>query len=160
MNKRVWNQKRTCILLALLCIALIFSSFSFAGDDKRKFAVVVTTVSLDMNHIITESDVRIMIMDSIDSRDAIALNDVIGKRVKRPIGLNNVVKKDYLQDTYGVKKGDTVILIVQNGNLKISTKGVVREDGAVGDIVRVENASSGKIINGRVVELGMVEVNF
>jgi len=147
-------------LLTGSLILVTFLLFSPPSSNAEGGPVVVANIPLGIHHIIKEGDVRIVMMGTRDLRDAVDLGEVVGKRVKRPIGVNIPVKRDYLEDARAVKRGDMVILMAEKGNLKISTKGVVKEDGNLGGVVRVENISSGRIVSGRVIGPGMVAVDF
>ncbi|MBI5682872.1 MAG: flagellar basal body P-ring formation protein FlgA [Deltaproteobacteria bacterium] len=135
---------------------------AFAVEDKKEFAVVAAVEPLGLDHIIKEGDVKVTHIKYRDDRDMTELRDVIGRKVKRPIGANNVIKKDYLQEgvSMAVKKGDTVILIAEKDNVRVSTKGKLKEDGGLGSVVRVENISSGKILSGKIIEPGIVKIDF
>ncbi|MEN6582626.1 MAG: flagellar basal body P-ring formation chaperone FlgA [Armatimonadota bacterium] len=58
-----------------------------------------------------------------------------------------------------VKKGDSVSLVVRCGNITLRTNGEVKQDGRVGDTVRVISAVSQSEVRARVVEPGLVEIN-
>jgi flagella basal body P-ring formation protein FlgA len=58
-----------------------------------------------------------------------------------------------------VCKGDKVTISANQSNLTISTSGIALEDGNMGDSIRVENSSSGKVLRARVSGVESVEVN-
>ncbi|MBI5598578.1 MAG: flagellar basal body P-ring formation protein FlgA [Deltaproteobacteria bacterium] len=142
------------------CLMFFAVSLCAAFEAAGGFPVVVATRPLSINHIVSAEDVRMSERASRDLRDASYLNEVIGKRLIRPIGADVAVKKDYLRADRAVKRGDAVVLVAEKGNLKAFAKAVAREDGAMGDVLRVENASSGRIISGRLIEPGVVAVDF
>jgi len=57
-----------------------------------------------------------------------------------------------------IQKGDIVSLVAQNDTLLIVTKGICREDGFENDVIKVENLTSGKIVQGKIKEKSKVEV--
>jgi len=59
-----------------------------------------------------------------------------------------------------VSRGAQVVLVAAQRGLRITTPGIVKEDGGAGEIVRVVNSASGKVVNGRVVDAKTVEVMF
>lgn len=148
------------ILIPLLLIFIIPSSSSAGGHEEGLQQVVVSNMPLGIDHIITEDDVRIVFKTSTSPKEAHSLSEVVGRRVRRPIGKNNTIKMDYLDAREVVRRGDTVIIVAEKGGLKVTTKGVAKDNGSSGEMIRVENISSGKVITGRVVESGVVKVDF
>jgi flagella basal body P-ring formation protein FlgA len=57
-----------------------------------------------------------------------------------------------------VKPQDAVRLLVKVGGLKVTAAGQALQEGRVGQLIRVQNVDSKKVILGRVVEAGLVEV--
>ena len=147
-------------LILSIVIIILFSPLTPHAGERGREAVVVTTRSLGLNHTISEEDVVIDERGGVNPSYARTLGEVVGKRVKRPIGRNNMVKRGYLAKAKVVNRGDTVILIATRGNLKAITRGIARNSGAVGDKIVVENSSSGKMIRGTVRAPSMVDVRF
>ncbi len=147
------------ILISLLLI-FIPSSSSAGGHEKEFQQVVVSNMPLGIDHIITEGDVRIVLKPSSTPREAHSLSEVVGRRVRRPIGKDNTIKMDYLDTKEVIRRGDMVIIMAEKGGLKVTTKGIAKDNGSSGEMIRVENIRSGKVITGRVVEPGIVKVDF
>jgi hypothetical protein len=59
-----------------------------------------------------------------------------------------------------VKSGGAVRLTAQVGPLRVETTGEALQDGRVGQLIRVRNADSHNVVNGRVVSQGVVEVQY
>ncbi|MBI5327348.1 MAG: flagellar basal body P-ring formation protein FlgA [Deltaproteobacteria bacterium] len=160
MNFKFQISNFKFIIVIYLASCFFYPLNSFADEKPDKISVVVAIVSLGIGHIITENDVKLVMRDARDDKVLTDLNDAVGKKVFRPIGINNAIKKDYLQDAAAIKKGDAVILVAEKGNVRVSGKGKIREDGALGTAVRVENILSGKVVRGRVIEPGVVAIDF
>lgn len=58
-----------------------------------------------------------------------------------------------------VKYGTRVSLVTKVNGLSVSAHGVALERGAVGDTIRVRNLASKKVMTGRVLDVGCVEIN-
>jgi flagella basal body P-ring formation protein FlgA len=59
-----------------------------------------------------------------------------------------------------VKRGDLVTIVAETDAIKITTQGVVIENGGKGDMVRVVNTSSKRELFARVKDSKTVEVDF
>ena len=52
---------------------------------------------------------------------------------------------------YPVEKGKAVIVIADNSRVSITVNAIALERGQIGDMVRVKNATSGKVLNAIVL---------
>ncbi len=59
-----------------------------------------------------------------------------------------------------VKPRDLVTLMTRAGTVRVVTRGEVLQDGRAGDKVRVRNVDSKKEVVGRVIDRGLVEVEY
>lgn len=57
-----------------------------------------------------------------------------------------------------VKRGQLVKIIGGMGDFEIAVQGVAEAAGRVGELVRVKNTESGRLLSGRVIEAGVVRV--
>jgi flagellar basal body P-ring formation protein FlgA len=87
-------------------------------------------------------------------------NMVLGRRTNRNIAANCVLRSDQVEMPPVVKRGDVVQMVAESSLLRVEARGVVRENGAVGDRIQVMNLSSKKIIYAQVKDGQTVEVHF
>jgi flagella basal body P-ring formation protein FlgA len=59
-----------------------------------------------------------------------------------------------------VRKGKMVKMVFDNGSMQIVTVGLSEEDGVAGNIIRVKNITSNKIIYARVLSDSLVGIEF
>ena len=59
-----------------------------------------------------------------------------------------------------VKRGQAVTMRLEHGMIKISAPGIVRQDAGLGELVRVQNAHSGKELFAKVISKDEVQVIF
>ncbi|WDE05169.1 flagellar basal body P-ring formation protein FlgA [Thalassomonas viridans] len=85
---------------------------------------------------------------------------VVNKRSVRRIRGGKIINAGQLQNVYLVKKGEEVLIRAQQGNFVATMKGTALENGMLGEKIRIENASSKKVIQGRVAGQGIVETLF
>jgi flagellar basal body P-ring formation protein FlgA len=89
-----------------------------------------------------------------------AADQVLGRRTNRNIAANTLLRTDQVEMPPVVKRGDLVEVIAESPVLKISTKAIARQNGAVGDRIPVMNLRSKKIIYAQVVNKQTVMVEF
>ncbi len=87
-----------------------------------------------------------------------ALDAVAGYRVTRPVMAGQVLAPDALAADNVIRRGQTVTLTVANAGLRINMSGKALADGAVGQRIKVENLSSGRVVEGVVRSREHVEI--
>ena len=121
---------------------------------------VVALNSLKMNDMITRDDVKVMRMETRDLTDTVTkAEDAIGMLVRRPISAGSVIKKDYIKPELVVKRGDRLVVSVENERLKVKSVGTAAEDGSRGETISAR-MSSGKEVTGKVTGPGEISVEF
>ncbi|PLL12073.1 flagella basal body P-ring formation protein FlgA [Tabrizicola sp. TH137] len=79
--------------------------------------------------------------------------EVIGRRTKTALGLGKPVLLRQLEPVWMVARGNPVVLAASAGGLAVSAPAEALDDGALGDVIRVLNKSSGRevkaVVTGR-----------
>lgn len=124
--------------------------------------MVVALRQLERGEVIGEGDIALQMRDMATAPGRVCLNpaDVIGKKVRVGIRGNSPVRSDYLERVPVVRGGQLVTIVAENGELKITASGRVRASGAEGDLVMVQNLSSKKDVQARVINSETVAVDF
>ena len=133
------------------------------ADIEVLAEVVVTKRPLRRNRRITEDDIEIREKNLAELPSNIILDyeEVLGKRAKRNIDANRVLRSGLIEFPPLVKRGDVVQLIAESGGLRITTLGMVKQrEGRRGERVRIENIDSKKSLYGRVLDAKTVKVDF
>jgi len=86
--------------------------------------------------------------------------EVIGKRVKRTVYGNTVLREDLVELPPLVNRGDVVTIIAEAGALRITARGEVKAKGRKGERISVVNLDSRKRVSARVLDARTVKVEF
>ncbi|THB80030.1 MAG: flagella basal body P-ring formation protein FlgA [Desulfobacteraceae bacterium] len=118
------------------------------------------TTDLIKGQVIRSSDVQPRRVNISRSKGelAVSMSQVEGKVLKMDFGTGDLIRIDQVHTPPVIRKGEMVQLVAQKSNLMITASGISREDGYMGEAIRVENLSSGKLIRGRVRERSTVEI--
>ncbi|MGE0680717.1 MAG: flagellar basal body P-ring formation chaperone FlgA [Candidatus Binatia bacterium] len=123
--------------------------------------VVVTSQPLAHYESVTPARVRLerrnlgdLPLQPLTSIDALA-----GQQASRPIEVNQVVTASMVELPRVVRRGSVVTLIYESSGIHVETSGRATEPGRVGDRIRVENPSSGKVVEGQILDDRRVRVN-
>ncbi|WKE66527.1 flagellar basal body P-ring formation chaperone FlgA [Gallaecimonas kandeliae] len=87
-------------------------------------------------------------------------SQLLEHRARRNLKAGQVLSPLLLAEPLWVKKGEGVLIRVQAQGVAASMAGTALEDGGKGELVKVRNNSSGKVLSALVVEKGVVETRF
>ncbi|OQY25724.1 MAG: flagella basal body P-ring formation protein FlgA [Desulfobacteraceae bacterium 4572_35.2] len=131
------------------------------GRLNANSEVVVVQQPLRRGAIISQSDVDLVGLDISKAHDPLfKLSDVVGLRVARSLRAGQIVERKNIEYPPVVTKGDFVRIIAQRGSMVLTASGVARQDGRMGEVIRVQNSSSQKEVRGRVIGPSKVKVEF
>ncbi len=81
-----------------------------------------------------------------------------GRVAKRTLLPGRYIPMASIRDAYLLNQGAPVEIVFVAGGLVITAQGVVIEPGSEGDLVKVRNADSGKVLTGTVMSDGTVRI--
>ena len=124
--------------------------------------VVASTHGIPRDHVIGPDDVTVTSkwMDTATTGVLTDAGEVVGKKAAVRLNAGTEITRQMLRSVPVVKKGEVVRIVLESGPMMISTVGLCQEDGGRGDLVRVQNLSSKKIIFARVMAQSLVKVEF
>lgn len=123
--------------------------------------VVVTSRPLARYQFIAKEDVRLewRNLTFLSNRAFTKLGETIGMQATRPIEVNEILTPKIAELPKIVRRGSLLSLVYETSGLKVETRGKAMEGGRVGDIIRVKNSSSGKALEGRILDARTVRMN-
>lgn len=126
-------------------------------EIKKKVPVLLRSVS--MNARLTEEDFELVLRDVTLATDSVpSIKEIVGQKVKFSMYANDIIWSNSLMREKAVQRGDVVKVFIGDSNWQVSTQGVTEQDGFIGDTVNVRNLQTRRVITGRVVGGGEVEV--
>jgi flagellar basal body P-ring formation protein FlgA len=135
-------------------------------EVTRRQKVVVAAASLDRRTQLEEKHLREEVRFVDREQDRLTIEQLVGRRVQYRIGPGEVLSLRHLVDERReenptlVKARDNVRLVVRKGGLTVTVPGAeALQAGGEGDLIRVRNMQSNRIVTGRVVARGEVEVS-
>ncbi len=79
-------------------------------------------------------------------------------RARKNLNIGEVIKSNDIEPIPDVFHGSKVKITAEYGTIRVSAEGIAREDGWVGDYIRVKNLQSNRTVTGRLNRNGEVEV--
>ncbi len=115
----------------------------------------IPTLSRRMNRdeIIHDRDIewKTVRAVSVDTQTITDIESLVGLSPRRPITPDRAVKENEVQAPILVTRGKPVTIALTTPTMQLTAMGKALQNGASGDVVRVQNVNSGKIISAVVV---------
>lgn len=123
--------------------------------------VAVAAIPLRKGERISARSVRLEKRDLAKLDDPFTTTDqLIGLEAARTITVGAVLDHDNISAPAIVQGGQMVTIVARKGPMQLTTKGLAKESGRRGEMIRVKNISSNKMIYCRVDRPGIVSVEF
>ena len=122
--------------------------------------VVVTTRALARDTVLAPGDVRLAKLAPGAAQVGTLADpaNAIGRRLRRPVDEGQAITTGLIAAPTLVRRGQQVSVEAQAGSLKVQMAGTALKDGALGDIIDVQSASSGRTVEAVVRSAKSVEV--
>ncbi len=88
------------------------------------------------------------------------IDHALGYEAARNLSIGKILVPNFIKKPALGNRGDKILILAEKGGMKITTPGILKEDGYEDGMVRVLNMESKKIIYGRLVDANTVKVSF
>jgi flagellar basal body P-ring formation protein FlgA len=124
--------------------------------------VVTAARSMQAGTVLTENDIRTARrwVRRIHPQSLASMEAVAGKRLTIQVASGTEILATMLKEVPLVRRGKMVKMVFDNGPMQIVTVGMSEEDGIAGNIIRVKNITSNKVIYARVLSDSIVGIGF
>ncbi len=136
---------RILLPLALLAAPAEAASLTVAANTIERGAIVSASD-------LTSADV------AEDTRTALAERDIVGRQATRRIDAGRTIRASDVREPLMVERSSAVTLVVQTGNLTITSSGRAFQGGQKGEVIRVQPLGSTAFIEGEVIGPGRVRI--
>ena len=122
--------------------------------------VVYSTKSLQRGSVIGHSDLRMRI-DEIGMTGTCAWlpEQVANAKLRQSIGPGRPIAAGDVERPDLVRPGASVTLIARVNGLGVEAHGIAMQRGGIGDVIRVKNLSSKKVLSGKIINAGVVLIS-
>jgi len=123
--------------------------------------VATAEVTLHNGELITKDKISLK-QQNIAGLDKpfLTVEQLLGMQVARTVNAGKAIEQKHIVSPPLVKDGDQVKIFARKGELQISTNGIAKANGRLGETIRVKNISSNNLIYCRVDSPGIVSVEF
>ena len=122
-------------------------------DTQSSSKVVKVVTNMSRGQVIDEENLALVSMPNQTVFSGFRkIEDLIGRKVTSNIANGTILKARHVQFRMNVNKSDTVVVILGNSKLSITTHGIALESGQKGDLITVENIKSKKTFKAIVID--------
>jgi flagella basal body P-ring formation protein FlgA len=134
-------------------------TYWISGSSKISKLAPVTTRQLNPGEKITAHDFQMQEVDVTYAKDGVpGPEDVEGQLASRMLMVNQpIFKSDYKREL-AINRGQIIKVISGNESFEIVSQAIAEEQGYVGDLIRIKNSESQKVLSGQIVDKGVVKV--
>ncbi len=118
--------------------------------------VLVVVQAVNAGQAVSEDAVQLQRRDISQTLDAISTLDT-GLAARTSLRPGQVLQKRLLVAAVLVRRGDAVRILANRDGVRVEAQGEALDSGARQGVIRVRNLTSGRIIQARVLEAGLVE---
>ena len=122
--------------------------------------VVVAKLPLERKTIISAADVTTQRREVSTLRASYftSIDQVVGKLVSRRFAIGAPLSSSAVKAPNLVKRGEQVTIIASINSVKVRMSGKALANGKAGETIKVRNNNSSRIIEGKVIKPGVVQV--
>lgn len=123
--------------------------------------VVVSDIPIAKGTHLRVSDLRLELVDIslLHGGYFQSLEALDGFVARRPIPAEQVMTPALVDPAKMINRGEKVVIVAEGPGLSIRATGLAMEDGAFGELVRVRNTSTNKVVEGRITAPGLIKVS-
>ncbi len=133
---------------------------SVAGKVYRMAEAPVPARRLGIGHIVRERDLHWITVraSALDRNVLVEEQLIVGQAVRRPLVEGRPIRTGDVEPPLLVQRRGMVTITLETPRMKLTAQGRALEDGALGDVVRIENIQSRRTIEATVTGPNAVTV--
>ena len=107
--------------------------------------------SVEKNDILELNDLEIV---SIEKKYQTSFfsnkKDLVGRKLKTNLKMGQILHPRHLFESFEINNGDVISIVSNLGNVSVTVSGEAQDSGNLGDLIKVKNLKSGKIVKGYI----------
>ena len=85
-------------------------------------------------------------------------SDVVGRKVKKTLSVNQVLLSRHLEINWDIQKGQKILIQSAAGSVVVVSSGISKNNAQLGELLQVKNLQSGALVEGIVVSRKKIKV--
>lgn len=151
----------TTVVVAVSVDGRPVTNVSLRYNVKAYQQVVVAARNIAARETITAENVRLERREVGKISGYLTdMGKLLGQTARQPITAGTPLSEAAVDKPIAVKRGAGVTIVARTGEMVVAASGRALQDGREGEIIRVQNLTSKRLLNARVVDANTVEVIF
>ena len=146
-SKRAENKKQ--IKPKKLSKPLIRNKVSKKKNELLK--IIRLKKSVEKNDIIELDDIETVLLEKRHQTSFFSnKKELVGRKLKTNLKMGQTLHPRHLFESFDINNGDIISIVSNLGNVSVIVSGEAQDSGNLGDLIKVKNLKSGKVIKGYV----------
>jgi flagella basal body P-ring formation protein FlgA len=145
--KRIYNKKKYNV------------KSNSKAKVKQTFKVISLNKALEKNSILTVNDLETVSFNNLSKASFFNnKNMLIGKKIKKNLKMGQILHPRHVFEKFEIEIGDALSIVSSVGKAYVIVSGEAQSKGNLGDLIRVKNLRSGKIVKGYIKKNKIIKV--
>ena len=84
--------------------------------------------------------------------------ELVGRKLKTNLKMGQILHPRHLFESFEINNGDVISIVSNLGNVSVTVSGEAQDSGNLGDLIKVKNLKSGKIIKGYIKKDKIIKI--
>ena len=114
--------------------------------------------SLEKNDIIQLNDIELVTVKKTSNIFFSNKKQLVGRKLKKNLKMGQILHPRHLFERFDINNGDIISIVSNVGNASVTVAGEAQDSGNLGDLIRVKNLKSGKIVKGYIKKDKIIKI--
>ncbi len=126
-------------------------NYKIPKKKNKLLKIIKLKKSVEKNDIIELEDLETVIVEKKYKTSFFSnKKDLIGRKLKTNLKMGQILHPRHLFESFEIYNGDVISIVSNLGNVSVTVSGEAQDSGNLGDLIKVKNLKSGKIIKGYI----------
>jgi flagella basal body P-ring formation protein FlgA len=140
---------------------LYTKSKSKNSDNFKNIKLITLKHNLKKGELIQESDLKFDYRNnSVGKGYFIDKNILIGREINQNLSRGQIIKVRHLKERFTVVEGQAIIIYADLNGINVKMDGNALQNGHLNEWIKVRNNSSGKVVEGKIINEKKILINF
>ena len=133
--------------------------YEIKSQTKKTFQVISLNKTLEKNSILTVNDLETVSLNNLGKSSFFNdKNMLIGRKIKKNLKMGQILHPRHVFENFEIESGDALSIVSSVGKAYVIVSGEAQNAGNLGDVIRVKNLRSGKIVKGYIKKNKIIRV--
>ena len=133
--------------------------YKIKSQTKKMFQVISLNKTLEKNSVLTINDLETLSLNNLGKSSFFNdKNMLIGRKIKKNLKMGQILHPRHVFENFEIESGDALSIVSSVGKAYVIVGGEAINAGNLGDLIRVKNLRSGKIVKGYIKKNKIIRV--